>query len=195
MMFPGSVQLKKIKFNTTLEHEHIQNFKHLQNSFIKTGCDKNIPVEKLVKARFQDNFEFVQWFKKFFDVNYSGDSYDPTAARQNTGAKTTSSRPEVKKTTTRTAPASRTPRLGNKPTGTVGSRLNPSSRVGAGALSKSPNLSTPVNNTSSQHNSSNAAVLKELQLVKRELSEMTEKYNKNQQEVNDMNESLAALEQ
>merc|ERR1712226_1520440 len=41
MMFPGSVQLKKIKFNTTLEHEHIQNFKHLQNSFIKTFQAKN----------------------------------------------------------------------------------------------------------------------------------------------------------
>jgi len=26
----------------------------------------------LVKGRFQDNFEFVQWFKKFFDANYQG---------------------------------------------------------------------------------------------------------------------------
>lgn len=25
-----------------------------------------------MKARFQDNFEFVQWFKKFFDSNYQG---------------------------------------------------------------------------------------------------------------------------
>ena len=31
---------------------------------------KVIPVERLVKGRFQDNFEFVQWFKKFFDANY-----------------------------------------------------------------------------------------------------------------------------
>ena len=28
-----------------------------------------VPVDKLVKGRFQDNFEFVQWFKKFFDAN------------------------------------------------------------------------------------------------------------------------------
>merc|ERR1712156_1157780 len=33
------------------------------------------------KGRFQDNFEFVQWFKKFFDANYGGDEYDPIAAR------------------------------------------------------------------------------------------------------------------
>ena len=38
-------------------------------------------MEKLVKGRFQDNFEFVQWFKKFFDANYDGREYDPVAAR------------------------------------------------------------------------------------------------------------------
>ena len=40
-----------------------------------------VPIEKLIKGRFQDNFEFVQWFKKFFDANYSGEEYDPIAAR------------------------------------------------------------------------------------------------------------------
>lgn len=43
---------------------------------------KIIPVEKLVKGKFQDNFEFLQWFKKFFDANYDGKEYDPHAARQ-----------------------------------------------------------------------------------------------------------------
>ena len=40
-----------------------------------------IPVDKLIKGRFQDNFEFVQWFKKFFDANYGGQEYDAVAAR------------------------------------------------------------------------------------------------------------------
>ena len=40
-----------------------------------------VPVDKLVKGRFQDNFEFIQWFKKFFDANYGGQDYDPNAAR------------------------------------------------------------------------------------------------------------------
>jgi microtubule-associated protein, RP/EB family len=35
----------------------------------------------LSKGRFQDNFEFVQWFKKFFDANYDLHEYDPVAAR------------------------------------------------------------------------------------------------------------------
>ena len=38
-------------------------------------------MERLVKGRFQDNFEFVQWFKKFFDANYQGNDYDPLGAR------------------------------------------------------------------------------------------------------------------
>lgn len=35
-----------------------------------------------MKGRFQDNFEFLQWFKKFFDANYGGTEYDAVAARE-----------------------------------------------------------------------------------------------------------------
>lgn len=40
-----------------------------------------IPVDKLVKGRFQDNFEFLQWFKKFFNANYYGREYDAYEVR------------------------------------------------------------------------------------------------------------------
>uniref|UniRef100_A0A3Q3WN50 Microtubule-associated protein RP/EB family member 1 n=1 Tax=Mola mola TaxID=94237 RepID=A0A3Q3WN50_MOLML len=82
MLFPGVVPLKKVKFGAKLEHEYIQNFKLLQIAFKKMGVEKIIPVDKLVKGKFQDNFEFVQWFKKFFDANYDGKDYDPVEARQ-----------------------------------------------------------------------------------------------------------------
>ena len=39
------------------------------------------PIEKLVKGRFQDNFEFCQWFKKFFDANYDGEEYNALEMR------------------------------------------------------------------------------------------------------------------
>merc|ERR1712036_51636 len=65
MLFPNCVQLKKVKFGTKLEHEYIQNFKVLQASFKKMTVDKIVPVDKLIKGRFQDNFEFLQWFKRF----------------------------------------------------------------------------------------------------------------------------------
>ena len=42
-----------------------------------------IPIDKLIKGRFQDNFEFLQWFKKFFDANYNGQDYDAVGAREN----------------------------------------------------------------------------------------------------------------
>lgn len=83
LLFPGTVPLKKVKFRTNLEHEYIQNFKLVQFAFKKVGCDKEIPVNRLVKSRFQDNFEFLQWFKKFFDANYDGHEYNALDARGN----------------------------------------------------------------------------------------------------------------
>jgi len=81
MLFPGSIQIKKVKFNTKQEHEYINNFKVLQASFKKMSVDKIVPVDRLVKGKFQDNFEFLQWFKKFFDANYGGQDYDALAMR------------------------------------------------------------------------------------------------------------------
>ena len=43
----------------------------------------------------QDNFEFVQWFKKFFDANYGGQEYDALAMRggEQVGSSSKPSRP------------------------------------------------------------------------------------------------------
>ncbi|NXH19629.1 MARE3 protein, partial [Bucco capensis] len=82
MLFPGCIHLRKVKFQAKLEHEYIHNFKVLQAAFKKMGVDKIIAVERLVKGKFQDNFEFIQWFKKFFDANYDGKEYNPLLARQ-----------------------------------------------------------------------------------------------------------------
>ncbi|CAL4135506.1 unnamed protein product, partial [Meganyctiphanes norvegica] len=83
MLFPdhNCVQMKKVKFGAMHEHEFLNNFKILQLSFKKMGVDKFVPIDKLVKGKFQDNFEFVQWFKRFFDANYDGCEYDALAMR------------------------------------------------------------------------------------------------------------------
>ena len=57
----------------------------LITSGINSKLSQIIPVDKLVKGRFQDNFEFLQWFKKFFDANYDGHPYDPLAALERVG--------------------------------------------------------------------------------------------------------------
>jgi len=81
MLYPGCIPVKRVKFKTKLEHEYISNFKLLQGAFKKMTVDKIVPVDKLVKGRFQDNFEFLQWFKRFFDANYQGQDYDAVGAR------------------------------------------------------------------------------------------------------------------
>jgi len=82
ILFPGTIPLKRVKYNSKQETDAINNFKILQGAFKKLNVDQSVEVDKLVKAKFQDNFEFLQWFKKFFDANYSGDDdYDPIKAR------------------------------------------------------------------------------------------------------------------
>ncbi|MFT7810768.1 microtubule-associated protein RP/EB family member 3 isoform X1 [Arapaima gigas] len=124
MLFPGCILLKKVKFQAKLEHEYIHNFKVLQAAFKKMNVDKIIPVEKLVKGKFQDNFEFVQWFKKFFDANYDGKDYDPLLARQ--GQEVTPSPNPVPQRTSPTAPKNTpaNPRAINN-TSAIGMRKNP----------------------------------------------------------------------
>merc|ERR1719481_583551 len=40
MLFPGSVPLKRVKYNSKLEHEYIANFKILQAAFKKMNVDQ-----------------------------------------------------------------------------------------------------------------------------------------------------------
>ncbi|XP_055614369.1 microtubule-associated protein RP/EB family member 1-like [Uranotaenia lowii] len=81
ILFPGCIKLKRIKYYTNLEHEFLLNLKLFQSTLVSMQVDKAVPIDRLVKGRFQDNFEFLQWFKKFFDANYDGKEYDPQAAR------------------------------------------------------------------------------------------------------------------
>lgn len=50
-----------------LEHECLHNMKLFQGGLTRLKLDKTVPVERLIKGRFQDNFEFLQWLKKFYD--------------------------------------------------------------------------------------------------------------------------------
>ncbi|KAJ2347050.1 microtubule integrity protein mal3, partial [Coemansia sp. RSA 2673] len=67
----GDVRLERVKFNANQEYEFAENFKILQNAMTKHKVDKPIDPPRLMKCRFQDNFEFLQWLKRFWD------SYSP----------------------------------------------------------------------------------------------------------------------
>jgi len=63
----------------------VANYKLLQNAFKKNKIQKYIDVDKLIRGKFQDNLEFCQWLKAFFDqtggINGAREGYDPVAVR------------------------------------------------------------------------------------------------------------------
>ena len=113
----GNVPMSRINFAAKHEYEFLSNFKILQTVFTKNRIDKPIPVERLVRCKMQDNLEFLQWIKKYWDNNYAGDgSYDAEARRsrapsaagaavRRTGASPTRPRPSAARPRPSAAPA------------------------------------------------------------------------------------------
>ncbi|KAG4083253.1 calponin homology domain-containing protein [Neocallimastix lanati (nom. inval.)] len=111
-IYPGDVPLRRVNFTTNLEYEYIQNFKILQQVLINMA----IPVQRLMKCRFQDNLEFLQWMKKFWDTYYSGNAYDAVARRNASAKKGTKKMNSVK------------PRVVTSRPSTASSRSTPTTR-------------------------------------------------------------------
>lgn len=93
--------------------------------------EKPVPVEQLTKCRMQDNLEFLQWTKKYWDQHFPGGDYDALARRRGSGAPTaatgasragTSSAGGVRRGATPTMGATR-PRVGTGGGGAASSAL------------------------------------------------------------------------
>jgi len=80
-IFPGDVAMSKVRWDAKSPHEFIDNYKLIQSVFEKKGIDKHVEVERLMRGKYQDNLENMQWFKSFFGRNYGGQPYDPVARR------------------------------------------------------------------------------------------------------------------
>jgi len=104
------VPMSRVKFNVNSEYAYLQNFKILQSTsrrsvtepsssrnhpsnvtlvsdvFTKHGVEKPIPVQSLSKCRMQDNLEFLQWTKRYWDQHYPGGDYDAVGRRKASGA-------------------------------------------------------------------------------------------------------------
>ena len=65
------------------------------DSFAKHQIDKPIHVESLVKCKMQDNLEFLQWVKKFWDLNFPDHEYDAVARRKGNALPTNAPAPRA----------------------------------------------------------------------------------------------------
>ncbi|GAP88923.1 putative RP EB family microtubule-associated protein [Rosellinia necatrix] len=123
------VPMSRVKFNVNGEWAYVQNFKILQNTFTKHNVDKPIPVEALTKCKMQDNLEFLQWTKKFWDQYFPGGDYDAVGRRKGGTLPPTGHGPRAA-TSSATAAARR-----GGTTPTAGARLGVKAAGGGGAAS------------------------------------------------------------
>eukprot|EP00395_MALV-II_sp_L67-2_P000142 gene142-22_t len=78
---PNQVQMKKVNWMAKVDHEYIPNFKLLQAAFDRLHISRNIDVDKLIRGKYQDNLEFLQWMKCYYDSTWGGQEYDPIERR------------------------------------------------------------------------------------------------------------------
>lgn len=96
----------RVKFNANAEYAYLENFKILSNTFRKHHVDRPVPVEQLVKCKMQDNLEFLQWTKRYWDQYFPGGDYDAVSRRKGVAAGGTPGGPGSARTST-AAPARR----------------------------------------------------------------------------------------
>ncbi|CAL9729013.1 protein Bim1p [Monosporozyma unispora] len=76
------VPMHRVKFDVSQEYDYYPNYKILQSSFARHNIEKIVYVERLVKCRFQDNLEFLQWIKKYWMQHKDSNPYDPLQRRK-----------------------------------------------------------------------------------------------------------------
>lgn len=81
-IFPGSIPMSKVNWEAKSDYEFINNYKLLQKAFSKHRIQRHVDVDKLIRAKYQDNLEFCQWLKAFYDQSGAvREDYDPNAVR------------------------------------------------------------------------------------------------------------------
>ena len=86
--------------------------------FTKHQIDRLVPVEALIKCKMQDNLEFLQWTKRFWDQYYPGGDYDALGRRKASGAPAPTAPPATSSRTSGVGAA----RRGVTPTSTTAAR-------------------------------------------------------------------------
>ena len=84
----GAINMTKVNWKASLEHEYHSNYKMLQQAFDKMNVKKEFNIERLTKGKPQETLEFLQFLKSHFDSNFKdNESYDAEARRNNVNMK------------------------------------------------------------------------------------------------------------
>jgi len=170
-LYPGKVPLTKVNWGAKFDYEFIKNFTLLQQVFDKVGLEKKIDVPVLVKGKFQDNLEFCQWMKKFFDVHYGGDPYDAVGKREaaikSQGGKPASAAPAKKATAAAASPVKPATKASSPATtGVKKATAAPAAKAAAAASPAKPKeTAAPASTGKTQRETQLEAQVEELTLV------------------------------
>lgn len=81
-IYPGKVPMSRVDWTARSEYQFVNNFKIVQKVMNAQNITKPVHIDKLVKAKYQDNLEFLQWFKHFFECRYGGQAYNAKDRRK-----------------------------------------------------------------------------------------------------------------
>ncbi|CAN6644973.1 protein Bim1p [Trichomonascus vanleenenianus] len=130
------VPMHKVKFDANTEYDYFNNFKVLQLVFNRHKIDRAIPMDKLVKCRMQDNLEFLQWTRRFWDQHFPEHEYDPVSRRKSPVAPNLmggSARPASRTVAASTRPVITSSRNGTAPSRSSGAPVRAAGSGVAGA--------------------------------------------------------------
>jgi hypothetical protein len=131
-LFPDAVNLKKVVPDAKLGHDILKNFKILQAVLEKKRIDKVAPVDSLMRMKYQDNLEFLQWIKCFHERQSSLAAAQPSSDGQ----------PFAENRRVSKAPRA--------PLGATGAHLAPSGRPSLGAGAENVPPKSPKGNSSAR---------------------------------------------
>jgi RP/EB family microtubule-associated protein len=77
---------KSFKVQNTWAKSQISRTDTTVDCFARHQIDRLIAVESLIKCKMQDNLEFLQWSKRYWDQYFPGGDYDAVARRRGSGA-------------------------------------------------------------------------------------------------------------
>ncbi|CAD8148480.1 unnamed protein product [Paramecium octaurelia] len=82
-LYPNSIQGNKIIWKANKENDYIKNFKTLADAFTKNNIQKQLDIQQLSKAKYQDILDLAQFLKQKFDKQTEKrENYDPIEFRK-----------------------------------------------------------------------------------------------------------------